>query len=141
MTNIRYSVLLSLIVLALTFPFFIKAQQDADATQLRAQIQASVITDPRSAKLTKAELTALIDSLAGVAEAQGLTYDFIPIPPIPETFGSSQDIVGTILGYPLTQGLMYGIVLLSLAIAMIALRKFLGMHAHKPETVSSGSFQ
>lgn len=110
--------------LLLAFPLMVSAQ--VSQTQLRDEIRASILSDPRSAQLSQQELTVLVDALAGKAEAQGVAADFIP-PPTTFTPPAS-DTVGVLWGFPMSQALMYGIVLLSLAIAMISLKKFMHLH-------------
>jgi hypothetical protein len=132
---------IGVVMLILCSPRTSHAQNSDISTLLRAQIKAEVLADPRSVKLTTQELADLVNALAGQAESQGLAYDFIPAPQVLASFAASGDSTLGMGGTQLSEGILYGVILFSLSISMIALRRVLELHTVKQENLASGSPQ
>lgn len=64
------------VTLALALPVLAMAQNTND-DQLRAQIHADLLQDPRASQLSQVELQALVDSLASKATADGTAGDYL----------------------------------------------------------------
>jgi hypothetical protein len=62
-----------IVVSMLVLPLIAVAQSD----DLRAQIRADLMEDPRTAEMSSAEFEALVDALAGEAEAQGTATPYL----------------------------------------------------------------
>lgn len=61
-------------------PAILWAQSTDESAQLRQEIRAAIMADPRSSELSEEEVTIMVESLAGEAERQGVAEDFIPLP-------------------------------------------------------------
>ena len=127
--RVRASLLPLLFVALFVLPFMVRAQgvqsQETQAI-LRDQIRSAILSDPRSAELSQQELATIVAALAGKVIAQGDAADYLP-PPTTFTPSSSDGVI-QFAGYPLSIAALYGIVLFSLAIAMISLKKFFHLH-------------
>lgn len=97
--------------------------QVSEGVLLRDQIRSTITSDPRASELTQDELNTLVEALAGQVEATGQVQDFVP----PDVFHEE------LVPYPtpeermqFPEAVIYGIVILSLGLALLALR-----HAHE----------
>ncbi len=113
----------------LLLPALLFAQGEAD---LRAQIRADLMEDPRAAALPAAEFDALVDALIVKAEEEGTAatylegqngFDYVALFPLPE----SPSALATFLASPLALALLF------LAIILGALTYYIvrGKHDHK----------
>lgn len=70
----RGAVLVVSITVVLFFGAFANAQ---DTSELEATIRAAIVSDPRSAEMTEAEIDAMVAALVSEAEGQGVTSEDI----------------------------------------------------------------
>ncbi len=78
----------------IVFPHVAHAQQNA--SDLRATIQAELLSDPRTAVLTQVQLGAIVDILTKEASKQGITAQDIQWrPQTPESFAVGNGVEGT----------------------------------------------
>lgn len=96
--------------------------QVSEASLLRDEIRSSLQADPRTATLDAEEFDRIVESLAGQVEASGQTGDFVT----PNVYFEE------LVPYPtpesrlrLSVAAVYGVVIVSLGLALLALR-----HAH-----------
>ncbi len=82
--------LVAVAVLFVILPFVVSAQgAGGEESDLRATIRAALLTDPRSASLSSAEVEEMVSALTGEAERQGVTSsDIAWRPQSPEESGS-----------------------------------------------------
>ena len=106
----------------LTLPLLSFAQLTSERDSLlHSEIRSALTSDPRSASLSEAELSAMVSALADEAKTQGVVDDYIPPAP---TFARLEDLVPTyaVFGYSMTAtAILFIIVLSALLIAMILL--------------------
>lgn len=136
-TTLSTLALAGVISLALS-PFAVLAQQQNESEQLRTEIRAALLEDTRTSELSGDELSAMVEMLASSAESQGIAYDFVPPPPVTFTAAVS-DSFTTPWGQPMSEAVVYGVVLISLAIAMVLLKRVLDMHLARRNAVVGGS--
>lgn len=78
----------------MVFPHTARAQQNA--SDLRATIQAELLSDPRTTGLTQVQLGAIVDILTKEASKQGITaQDIRWRPQTPESFTAGDGAEGT----------------------------------------------
>ena len=104
------------------------AQDVQEAAYLRSEIRTALMNDPRSATLSKGELSALVEALADETENEGVVYDFVPPRPV-QPFSFVTGIM-TPWGAPVSEPLLYGVVLVCLGLALLLLKKL--SHYHRP---------
>ena len=80
----RYTI--ALVVLAALMPLVIHAQTST-SSELSSTIRAQLLSDPRSATLSEAQLSAMVDLLSQEAQKQGLSAQDIEWHPNPSTLG------------------------------------------------------
>lgn len=96
--------------------------QVSEATLLRDEIRSSLQEDPRSSTLSPEEFDRVVEALVGEVEASGQTEDFVT----PNVYFEE------LVPYPapedrirISVAALYGVVIVSLGLALLALR-----HAH-----------
>jgi hypothetical protein len=97
--------------------------QVSESVLLREQIRSTITADPRASELTRDELDTLVEALAGQVEVTGQTQDFV----VPDVFYEEM------VPFPapedrmrFSEAVIYGVVILSLGLVLLALR-----HAHE----------
>lgn len=101
------------------------AQDASGPAILRSEIRTALLNDPRSLQLSEGELAALVELLAGEAEAQEIALDFIPPGSV-----FYEDYVAPLVtpwGSPISQAVLYGVVLFFLGLALLLVKR-LAMH-------------
>ena len=68
--SVFYASAIALIVLALAIPIVIRAQVEDD---LRATVRAAILSDPRTAELSEADIETMVVALTEEATVQGIT--------------------------------------------------------------------
>ena len=100
--------------------------QVSESTLLRDEIRSALQSDPRSGTLSPEEFDRIVETLAGEVEASGQTEDFV----LPNVY------IEELVPYAapetrlqLSVATIYGIVIVSLGLALLAIR-----HAHTLHT-------
>lgn len=113
----------TILFFAIAAPIALFAQED----DLRAQIRADLMTDPRSAEMSSAEIDALVSALADKAETDGTasaylesknTFDYsslFPAPKAPSAFAAA-------LTSPMALALAF-LLLILLAVGLYIIRR------------------
>lgn len=92
--SLRLLVLTSLFALCALLPLTLHAQTST-SSELSATIRAQLLSDPRSASLSEAQLSAMVDLLSQEAQKQGLTAQAIEWHPNPTTLGANSTNSGS----------------------------------------------
>jgi hypothetical protein len=125
--SIFFSVVLGVVALS-SFASPASAQDATDeAMRLREEFRSALVSDPRSAQLSEAELNSMVEALASKAEEQDTIYDFI-LPPLPQFVEEFSEGVVTPWGQPVSPEMLYGVILLCLAFAGLLLWWMLHLH-------------
>ena len=116
-----------LVTLLCVTPFILRAQEaGADSVVLRSEIRAALLADARSSDLSEEEVAVLVESLASEAEAQGIASEFLPERAPVQAARRLNDSWNS-----LSEPMLYGIVLFSLALAMVLMKRIIeSHHAH-----------
>ncbi len=131
--RLNRSAFFALFFVLCSIPVLLLAQESIsseDATVLRSEIRLALLADARSSDLSEEEVAMLVESLAGEAEAQGIASEFLPEKaPLPgaEAAKKAWD--------SLSEPALYGIILVSLALAMVLMKRIIDIHhAHQTAT-------
>ncbi|QQG38147.1 MAG: hypothetical protein HYS26_01160 [Candidatus Kaiserbacteria bacterium] len=97
----RFATYAFLVFLALTllvsFASFAYAQTDEE---LRSTVRAAILSDPRSASMSEAEIDAMVEALSGQAAEQGVTASDITWQPQQSEFPATSKGEPTSCAYP-----------------------------------------
>ncbi|MBI5456764.1 hypothetical protein HY969_03395 [Candidatus Kaiserbacteria bacterium] len=96
-----------------------------DSSVLRSEIRLALLADARSSELTDEEVAMLVESLAGEAEAQGIAQEFLP-----ERAQTMRADAIANWWENLSEPMLYGIVLVALALAMVLMKRIIDSHHH-----------
>ena len=122
------TVLVLSLLLLLLIPIFVHAQE-SDEERLRAEIRAALMQDPRSVALSDEEFDQMVNALTEETIAQGAVNDFV----VPVTFTTVEGENGYVFyGYTVSEPILYGLVLLGLAIGIAAIRFAVDHHRQVP---------
>ncbi len=123
-------VVASLITILFIAPIASAQETSSDETlELRATFRSALLSDPRSASLSEEELEAMVTALSEEAVETDSVSDFVlPVLIQRETIEPDSDEIITPWGQPISPLMLYGVILLSLLIAILLLWWLLHLH-------------
>jgi hypothetical protein len=130
----RAKIVTGMLVAALCLPSVLSAQEMNNREVLRAEIRAAIEGDPRAIQLSDGELSALVELLAGEAEAMEVAQDYLP----PPSSGFAEYVAPLLTpwGQPISRLALYVTILLCLGVALLLLKKMAAHHKVAPQTAS-----
>jgi hypothetical protein len=112
----RLRIYAALLVALFALPIFVSAQTD-----IYAQIRADLLSDPRTAELTEAEIDALVEALADEATETGVAEEYIEAKNVPDYSGLfTESIPVPVVGYNVSP-LNIAVVFLSLVLLAVGI--------------------
>lgn len=108
------------------------AQDTTLDAQLRNELRAVLLADPRAASLSESELDSMLTALVQEAEEQGVIQDYVlPSTPVVFSVDEAEENVMVPWGGSFDATTLYFVILLCLAFALLLLWLLLHMHKKK----------
>lgn len=117
----------SFVFLCAVFPVY--AQETMQDAQLRDELRTILLTDPRTASLSESELQSMLNVLVEGVHEQGVANDYVLMPqPIVMSEGPAVEGIMSPWGTVIPPSILYVVVLVCLALAILLLWLLLRMH-------------